>query len=798
VIPASSGGRRAGAAAPAALALIAGLVGGEAWLRGTGSALPGVAAGALAAAWLVAGALRRVGPLRIGWAGARATGAAVLAMLVGAGLTIGSDCARAWEKDRERLAAVAGHAWVEVRFRGPPQRSARVELRAARPAQVGGRLARFDPPLPLVLANSLSAADSLAMLRSPGRLWEGFARLDPGRPARVPGGWDEERFLRSRGAVGALRLAELRAVEGTREGGRGASLALSVTAGLGRLRDRLARTIRASLGGDPGSLATSFLLGARSVDPEGRRRLGAFARAGVAHLLAVSGLHVALIGAGVALLLGAIPIGWRARSLALGLAIVAYASLVGWGESVTRAAASGLLWAWLRAAGRRPDARALLLVVLAAVLCLRPAAWRDPGLRLSYVVSLALLGAARAGAPRHTRWGLACLAAQSAAWPLVLGHQGSGSPLFLVTNALLVPIAGLVPPCVGMGLLGVALPGFPAEVTLVPARLFLRLFLALVGEIAALCDRLPLGSELSPEAALAASIGVALAWNLKRLRTRVRLAATLALCAGVTAIGAPPGRTPAILMLDVGQGESWLVLWARETWVIDTGPAPGHGDRPPAAIAPALRSYGRRAVTRLFLTHDDEDHTGGLAELLAEHVPVMTLHPPAGWQPCAATREFLARAAGAGAMVQPLQRGDTLASAEAILVVENPDPSQAGGEDNERSLVLRLETRGLTLLIAGDAPSSVLARCARPAAATVMLSAGHHGSAGSTPAELLQCLRPRTVLVSAGRENRFGHPSPAVLDRIARAGAAARRTDLEGTILIERRGDGWLARGRAP
>jgi len=62
----------------------------------------------------------------------------------------------------------------------------------------------------------------------------------------------------------------------------------------------------------------------------------------------------------------------------------------------------------------------------------------------------------------------------------------------------------------------------------------------------------------------------------------------------------------------------------------------------------------------------------------------------------------------------------------------------------------------------------------------------------------LQCLRPRTVLVSAGRENRFGHPSPAVLDRIARAGAAARRTDLEGTILIERRGDGWLARGRAP
>jgi competence protein ComEC len=799
----SPGKRRIDPSATAALALVAGLVGGEAGLRGAGSILPGAAACLLAGAWLAAGALRRVrsrpaGAGKVDGRLAQAAGPAMLLLIAGVGLSLGSERGCAWEKSQQRLLAVAGEAWVEVRFRGLAQRLAPLDLRAARPARARGRPVRFDPPLRLALPGSLSAADSIAVLRSPGLVWEGFARLDPGRPPRGPGGWDERRFLRSRGVVGFLRSAELRPVGLPSGPGRGARPAVWLAAGLGRVRDRLARTIRERLGGDPGRLATSFLLGARSVDPEGRSRLGAFARAGVAHLLAVSGLHVALIGAAAAMLLGVLPIGWRARSLALGLAIAAYASLVGWSESVTRAAASGLLWALLRAAGRRPDARSLLLLVLAVVLTLRPAAWRDPGLRLSYVVTLALLGAARARAPRRTRWALACLAAQSAAWPLVLGHQGSGSPLFLASNALLVPVSGLVPACVIIGLAGAALPGFPAEVTLAPARLFLRLFLALVRATAALCDGVPLGSELPPEAALGASVAIALAWNLPRLRTRLRVAAMVALCVGTTAIGLPPGRTPAILMLDVGQGESWLIVWKRETWLIDAGPTPGNGDRPPTAIAPALRSYGRRDVTRLFLTHDDEDHTGGLAELRAQDVPVRTLHPPAGWRPGAATLDFMARAGVGGARIAPLQRGDTLRTAEAMVVVENPDPAIAGGGDNERSLVLRIETAGLTLLVAGDAPSSVLTRCARPSAGAVMLSAGHHGSAGSTPEELLRRMRPSTVLVSVGRGNRFGHPSPVVLDRVERAGAAVARTDRDGTIVLERRGGRWRALAGAP
>jgi len=784
---------------PAALSLLLGLVFGEAWLRGTGHWLPGALAGALAGVSLLCDVLGHLrGPRPQGSAGVarleRAGGFLLLAMLAAAGLSRGSDSACRWERGESLLTTVAGEAWVEVRFPALPERYGVVELRAVRPARIGGRLLHLRPPLRLILQGSLPAADSLAVLRSPDLVWQGFAWLEPGRPPRGPGGWDERTYLRCRGTVGYLRSARLQPGPAVTDAPRRPRSGVSIAAALGGLRDRMARTIRGRLGGDEGLLATSFLLGTRSAGPEARQRLGAFSRAGVAHLLAVSGLHVALIGAGAALLLGVLPIGWRVRALGLGLAIVAYASLVGWSESVTRAAATGALWAALRALGRRPDARVLLLVVLVAVLLRRPAAWRDPGLRLSYLVTLAILGASHIRAPRRVRWGLACVAAQSAAWPLVLSHLGSGSPLFLAANAVLVPLSGLVPPFVLIGIAASALPGFPAEVALAPTSLFLRGFLGLVRGVASACDAWPVGSTLGTDAALVASVAVAIGWNLPGRRARARLTTACVLCVAATMIGRPSGRTPALLMLDVGQGESWLMVWKKETWLIDTGPTPGHGDRPSAVIAPALRSYGRRGVTRLFLTHDDEDHSGGLEELITQNVRVGTIHPPVGWHPGERTRAFLARAAASGAQIRPLSRGDTLHAAEANVVIENPDLRTAEDGDNQGCLVLRIETPGLTLLVTGDAPSEVLERCARPAPAGVVLSAGHHGSASSTPERLLGVMRPTVVLVSVGRENRFGHPSPLVLERVAGAGAVLRRTDRDGTIMIALQGKVWRVR----
>jgi competence protein ComEC len=627
--------------------------------------------------------------------------------------------------------------------------------------------------------------------------WRGFATIEPGRPARFPGGWDEVSYLRARDACGFLRGRSLVPVPP----GPGPRCARLVTAGaripgwLAAVRDRLSGRVESLLGGDAGRLAGSFLFGPTRAGPGGQEWLGPFRRAGLMHVVAVSGLQVGLVAGILALVLGFLPVGWRGRSLALAGAVAAYASLVGWSASVTRAAVVAGGWAVLRAAGRRPEPRALLLGVLAASLWLQPGAWRDPGFRLSYLVSLALLGASRAvrGAARVPA---AWFAAQATAWPLVLAQQGSGSPLFLATNGLLVPLAGLLPLVVVFASLGSLLPGFPHDICLAPARGFLDLFLDLVGVGASICDRWPVGSSPGAEMGLALGASVAALWSLDGPRARLRLAATILLCAGAVVLGRPPARAPAFLMLDVGQGESWLLVWRRETWLVDAGPPPGEADRPPAVIAPVLRSLGRRRLERVFLTHDDADHAGGLAELAAQGIEVGAVHPAVGLDPSAPTRAFLRRALERGARLEPVRRGDTLRCREGRLVVLHP-PAGAGPEDdNARSLVLRVEVEGLVAVISGDAPGPVLEAClgADPRGpAPCVLSAAHHGSASSTPETVLRRLRPDAVLISAGRGNRFGHPSPAVLERARRAGAAVFRTDRDGTVALARRGGAWTA-----
>jgi competence protein ComEC len=775
----SSPKRRVEPAAAAALALVVGLVAGEAWVRGPGSWAPGALAGLAAVAILVFNSRRLPAGL-------------LLVLLFAAGLSRGADRGAAWDSMDRRVGVFAGEAWVRARFRAPPGRGAPLEIVALRPLREGG-LTRCDPPLRLVLQGGMSPADSAALTRVGEAEWRGFARLEPGRPPRGPGGWDERAYLRARGAAGFARVLGVEPEERSRAAPR-----LDPAGSLARARDAIAATLKARFPGDGGLLAASFLLGARGAGPEARGRLAVFGRAGVAHILAVSGVHVGLIAGILALLLGMLPIGWRARLLILAGGIVLYASLVGWGAAVTRAAAGGAIWAVLGAAGRRPDGRTLLLFVLAASLLHQPAAWRDPGLRLSYLVTAALLGAGRGRAPRWARGARVCVAAQSAAWPLVLAHQGSGSPLFLLSNAILVPLAGLLPPFVGIALGMSALPGFPDAVAFAPARAYLGGYLAAVRAAAGLCDRWPIGSELPTGLGLVAGVSVAALWNLSRLRLRLRFAAAIMLVVGVTLIGHPPGRTPAVLMLDVGQGESWLLLWRDETWLIDAGPSPGRGDRPALAIASALHAYGRRGITRLFLTHDDEDHSGGLAELMEQNVPARVIHPPAGWSPSEATRAFLDWARARGAMVEPLQRGDSVGGAGLSVAVANPDPTAGEREVNERCLVLRITGAELTLIVSGDAAAARLEACLRGQEPVAVLSAAHHGSGASTPAGLLAALRPQAVLISVGRGNRFGHPSPLVLERVARAGATLFRTDRDGTIRIDRRGGAWRVCGGVP
>jgi competence protein ComEC len=101
--------------------------------------------------------------------------------------------------------------------------------------------------------------------------------------------------------------------------------------------------------------------------------------------------------------------------------------------------------------------------------------------------------------------------------------------------------------------------------------------------------------------------------------------------------------------------------------------------------------------------------------------------------------------------------------------------------------VARLRYGRFSALLTGDAPTevedSLIARLG-PALEAPVLKAGHHGSSTSTSEAFLRAVRPRLVVISVGRRNRYGHPAPEVMERLRRDGIDVARTDREGTVSI--------------
>ena len=273
-----------------------------------------------------------------------------------------------------------------------------------------------------------------------------------------------------------------------------------------------------------------------------------------------------------------------------------------------------------------------------------------------------------------------------------------------------------------------------------------------------------------------------------------------------------------VIVLDVGQGDATIVsLPSGRTALVDAGglatPGAGTSADPSArpagfdigdrVVLPALRAVGIRRLDALVLTHGDPDHVLGAPSVLQrmgarsvwEGVPVPP-HP--------GLRALLSVAHGRGATWRTLQAGDVERFSEvAVRVLHPPLPDwERQRVRNEDSVVLEIRIGQVSIVLPGDigreGERAILPRLER--GRLVILKAPHHGSATSSTPELLAALRPAAVIFSCGRENRFGHPHPAVLARYQEAGAQIFRTDRDGAVFVETDGEvvevrGWRGRG---
>jgi competence protein ComEC len=645
-------------------------------------------------------------------------------------------------------------------------------------------------------------------VRRPGRRWRWGDRLRVTTTLRLPrnfenpGRFDYVGHLARRGVhvtAAAWDPATVHRLPSTRHGAR-----LRIE----RWRARVGARIRARVPAPGGALLEALVLGDQGGIRDDLRE--AFMRAGVVHVLSVSGLHIALVAAGAFglahYLLGrservllALPVRPVAATLAL-VPVALYTVLSGLGVPVLRAAAMVVAATAGQLSGRSIDPLRSLVVAALALMLVFPTAALDVGAQLSFVSVAALVwGTRRLGG--HGRRGprirdaiLASPCALAGTAPLTAFHFGQLSIVGLIANPVVVPIFGSA--VVLLGLLGaVAEPLSPplADVSFAIAGRILRVGVAVVAAFAAV----PAASIAVPTPSLAQLVSLygLLAGFLLRGRARgaiVALAiAGLLVDAADRATHAPSPRATRVTFLDVGQGDAALVeLPGGRTLVVDAGGFPGSEfDTGEGIVSPFLLQRGILRPDALVMTHAHPDHSGGLASLLRHHPPQefwWTGVPGDG----RAWRRLERAIAASGAHVRVLSAGAPLPEFARGVVVLHPSDTH-GLSLNDSSLTLRLEADGGSVLLTGDIEALAEARLLRrpERLESTILKVPHHGSRTSSAPAFVAAVRPEIAIMSVGADNRYGLPAPAVEARYRAAGSCVLRTDRCGAITVTLDGD---------
>ncbi len=515
--------------------------------------------------------------------------------------------------------------------------------------------------------------------------------------------------------------------------------------------------------------------------------------AGVAHVVAVSGMHMSYLVAFVRLLLGR---GRRSSLVCLPL-IVVFVLMTGATPSVIRA---GVLYGMLLLAPlfrREPDSITSLSAALAFLLLLNPRAAGSLSLQLSFAAAAGLEWVM----PAVERWqrrknrllhyvvtGLGCsLGASVFTVPLSACYFGAVPLLAPLANLLTQPLVSVIfISGYALSALGLVWPAAASLLAYGPGAVvwFCQKVYALIAGIPNAC----LYTQSRAVVLWLGFVYVIFALFYVRRNRKRRFRPLLPACLSVmalcllllgTKLVGPAGRS--VTALDVGQGACTVLQDKRAVVVVDCGGS-GFTDAGDTA-ANFLLSRGQTDVDILILTHLHADHADGV-ETLLRRIPVRLLVLPgdAGDED-ALLSDILAAADAAGTQLLYLPAQAVLRAGDMELSLYQP---LAGSGENERGIALRAELGEESVVITGDMDMDgerALVSLGLASEPADILLVGHHGSASSSSHFFLNALRPEAALISVG-ENSYGHPTGEALERLFAYCGEIHRTDIEGNITI--------------
>ena len=586
-----------------------------------------------------------------------------------------------------------------------------------------------------------------------------------------PYGFDFRMYLLQKGA--ACGVSGGGNLQVTGHPGRGiASLLYAVRQGLERRVD--------AIFGTDGALPKALIIGDRTELPQETVR--DFSRAGAAHILAVSGLHVALISAVLMLPLRKI-LRPGARAAVLGGFLLAYCALLNFSAAVVRAAVLLMIGALRPMARRKGDEITSLSAAFLLILLFRPLDLFSAGFQLSFC---AVLGIAVMMPAIKRRWprmlqesaGVTLAATVGSALPTIqIFHRFSLiglliNPLACAVFALLLPLYFLT---LGVGCLSLSAGRWLAAYVNGLSRLTVDAIRAL--------GRLPFASVSVPALPWYCVLAVAAALILAtryvvwpRRRRLICGLSALILSFGVWAAAQP--RNLRYVQLAVGQADCALILDGDQTAVVDAGEYGGD-------LADYLLATGRRADYLIF-THLHTDHCGGAWQLLEEGIGIGQVLLPISSEEQRidpAALELMEELRGRGIPIRYVQAGDALRLPRAVMTVTWPrgNALRTGRDANRYSLSALWELEGVRLLTCGDLPGDYEAYAA---ADCDILKVSHHGSKSSTGADFLKAVTPRIALITGSAGSGL-LPAQETLDRLTDAGALIWNTGICGAVTVD-------------
>jgi competence protein ComEC len=573
-------------------------------------------------------------------------------------------------------------------------------------------------------------------------------------------------------------------------------------------------------------VVTTMVLGDKSLLDEDIKEL--YQKTGISHILAISGLHISVIGMTLYGALRGLGMGFGASGCVAGMVMLCFGTMTGMGTSVTRAVVMFLLLLFARAAGRSYDSLSALSAAALWLLWENPEILFYAGFLLSFA---AVLGAVYLGGVLLSRqkedakkengfwkkrkekfWEsfFVSLAIQLATIPLSAWYYYELPVYGILVNLVVLPLMAWV---LYFGIAG-GIVGLwwrkGAKMLLFPCHLILQWYewvcvraSELPGAVY-ICGQ-PKGFKMAVYYLMLAGL-TAVLWREKKkaekgnkenkgkfLRARMAAGGGILLAFLLISVGS----RFEIDVLDVGQGDGIYIQGNSGITLFVDGGSSSVSKVGQYRILPFLKAKGVKKIDYWAVSHTDSDHILGLLEILEEGYPVesLLLSKDMVWDDT--LEELLALARAQGTKVLWVSEGDVLHLGDASVEIVSPAQGVEETDKNAASLVFYYKEGDFLGLFTGDIgieQEQALLESGKVKNID-FYKAAHHGSKGSNGAGYLKELSPAVSVISCGLHNRYGHPAEEAVEHMENAGSAVfytmeggriRLTIEKGELLVEK------------